>query len=78
MSTSEAGRRVLGQGVGHASLGIAVAGGQNLWRVLEGQQIVDLVEVSVQAIVGPVDADHDVFNWNVRRQTNGVLDVQFL
>ena len=78
MSMIKARRRVLGQGVGHAGFGIAVASGQNLCRVLEGQQIVDLVKVSVQAIVGPVDADHDVFNWNVRRQTNGVLDVQFL
>ena len=47
-----------------------------MWRVLEGQQVVNLVEVSVEAVVRPVDADHDVFNWNVRRQTDGVLDVQ--
>lgn len=69
---------VLSERKRHARFVVSVAGGENLRRVVEGEQVVDLVKVSVQIAVGPIDADHDVLDRNVGRNANTVLNIQFL
>ena len=41
-------------------------------------KVVDLVEVAVEPVVRPVAPDHDVLNRDIGRNTNGVLNVEFL
>ena len=49
-----------------------------MWRPIEGEQVVDFVEVSVQTVIVPLEADHHILDRNARCETNGILNVQFL
>ena len=66
---------VLCQIEGEGIFGVSIAGRQHLRWMVERKEIVDLVEIPVQAVVLPLEADHDVVDWDIRRHANRVLDV---
>lgn len=40
--------------------------------------MIDLIQIAVQTVVVPLDANHHIVNWDVGRKPDGVLNVKFL